>query len=137
VQEDLTVAAQACLAYLLIAIRLPRARILDGPQGRLLGALAIFTVYFVVMLWAAIARKRAAGSGRRAHARAAGDRLSSRISFDTLGIGSMATTTAICTPFQSPARRAEPERRNAGHALPVIAQAFIYTRLVQGTRRRS
>ena len=50
--------------------------------------------------------------------------------FDTLGIGSFATTTAIFKFLKEVPDRVIPGTLNAGHALPTIAQAFIYTTLI-------
>jgi uncharacterized membrane protein YfcA len=50
--------------------------------------------------------------------------------FDTLGIGSFATTTAVYKLRQMVPVRLMPGTLNVGHTLPTIAQAFIYTQLV-------
>ena len=50
--------------------------------------------------------------------------------FDTLGIGSFATTTAIFRCLKLVPDRIIPGTLNAGHALPTIAQAFIYTTVI-------
>ncbi|MEO7274654.1 MAG: sulfite exporter TauE/SafE family protein [Vicinamibacterales bacterium] len=50
--------------------------------------------------------------------------------FDTLGIGSFATTTAIFRLRQLVPDRIIPGTLNAGHTLPTIAQAFIYTSVI-------
>jgi uncharacterized membrane protein YfcA len=50
--------------------------------------------------------------------------------FDTLGIGSYATTTAIYKLRRLVPVKLIPGTLNVGHTLPVIAQAFIYTQLV-------
>ena len=50
---------------------------------------------------------------------------------DTLGIGSFATTTAIYRLKQLVDDRKSPGTLNVGHALPTVAQAWIYTTLVQ------
>jgi uncharacterized membrane protein YfcA len=47
--------------------------------------------------------------------------------FDTLGIGSFATTTAIFRLRRMLPDRVIPGTLNAGHALPTVVQAFIYT----------
>lgn len=46
--------------------------------------------------------------------------------FDTLGIGSFATTTAIYKPRALVADEQIPGTLNVGHTLPTFAQAFIY-----------
>jgi uncharacterized membrane protein YfcA len=50
--------------------------------------------------------------------------------FDTLGIGSFATTTAVFRLKRMVPYRIIPGTLNAGHTLPTIAQAFIYTKLI-------
>ena len=50
---------------------------------------------------------------------------------DTLGIGSFATTTAIYRLKRLVDDRKIPGTLNVGHALPTVAQAWIYTTLVQ------
>ena len=50
--------------------------------------------------------------------------------FDTLGIGSFATTTAVYKLRSMVPVKLIPGTLNVGHTLPTIAQAFIYTQLV-------
>lgn len=50
--------------------------------------------------------------------------------FDALGIGSFATSTAIFKFFRMVPDRVIPGTLNAGHTLPTIAQAFIFTSLI-------
>ena len=50
--------------------------------------------------------------------------------FDTLGIGSFATTTAVYKLRHMVPVNLIPGTLNVGHALSTIAQAFIYTKLV-------
>jgi uncharacterized membrane protein YfcA len=50
--------------------------------------------------------------------------------FDTLGIGSYATTTAVYKLRRLVPVKLIPGTLNVGHTLPVIAQAFIYTQMV-------
>ena len=50
--------------------------------------------------------------------------------FDTLGIGSFATTTAAYKLRGLVPVKLIPGTLNVGHAFPTIAQAFIYTRIV-------
>jgi uncharacterized membrane protein YfcA len=51
--------------------------------------------------------------------------------FDTLGIGSFATTTTIYRLFRRVDDQEIPGTLNVGHAIPTVAQAWIYTTLVQ------
>ena len=50
--------------------------------------------------------------------------------FDALGIGSFATSTAAFKFFKLVPDRVIPGTLNAGHTLPTIAQAFIFTSLI-------
>jgi uncharacterized membrane protein YfcA len=50
--------------------------------------------------------------------------------FDALGIGSFATSTAIFRAFKMVPDRVIPGTLNAGHTLPTVAQAFIFTALI-------
>jgi len=50
--------------------------------------------------------------------------------FDTLGIGSFATTTSVYKLFDLVPVKLIPGTLNVGHTMPTIAQAFIYTQLV-------
>lgn len=50
--------------------------------------------------------------------------------FDTLGIGSFATTTTIFRSWRMVRDERIPGTLNVGHTLPSITQAFIYTRIV-------
>lgn len=50
---------------------------------------------------------------------------------DTLGIGSFATTTAIYRAFKWVKDALIPGTLNAGHTLATLAQAFIYTQVVE------
>jgi uncharacterized membrane protein YfcA len=51
--------------------------------------------------------------------------------FDTLGIGSFATTTALFRFLRTVPDRIIPGTLNVGHTLPTVVQAFIYTTMVQ------
>ncbi|HKS05530.1 MAG TPA: TSUP family transporter [Gemmatimonadaceae bacterium] len=51
--------------------------------------------------------------------------------FDTLGIGSFATTTTIFRAFKMVPDEKIPGTLNVGHTLPTIAQAFIYTTIIE------
>jgi uncharacterized membrane protein YfcA len=50
--------------------------------------------------------------------------------FDALGIGSFATTTAVFRLRRMVPDRIIPGTLNAGHTLPTVAQAFIYTAVI-------
>jgi uncharacterized membrane protein YfcA len=51
--------------------------------------------------------------------------------FDTLGIGSFATTTAIFRALRMVPDRVIPGTLNVGHTLPTVVQALIYTTIVK------
>jgi uncharacterized membrane protein YfcA len=95
----------------------------------LLAALAVITLYFIIMLSRAIVRKRAAGDDVTPTPPLLAIGFVTNF-FDTLGIGSMATTTTIVRRFGLLEDELNPGTQNVGHALPTITQAFIYTRLV-------
>ena len=50
--------------------------------------------------------------------------------FDTLGIGSFATTTALFRAFKMVPDRIIPGTLNAGHTLPTVVQAFFYISVI-------
>ena len=50
--------------------------------------------------------------------------------FDTLGIGSFATTTALFRSLKMVPDRLIPGTLNTGHTLPTVAQALIYTTVI-------
>ena len=54
--------------------------------------------------------------------------------FDTLGIGSFATTTTAFHHLRMVDDRVIPGTLNVGHTLPTIAQAFIYIAIIQVDR---
>jgi uncharacterized membrane protein YfcA len=51
--------------------------------------------------------------------------------FDTLGIGSFATTTSMFRALRMVDDRVIPGTLNVGHTMPTIAQAFIYIAIIQ------
>jgi uncharacterized membrane protein YfcA len=50
--------------------------------------------------------------------------------FDTLGIGSFSTTTAVFRFFRMVDDRVIPGTLNVGHTLPTVVQTFIYTTII-------
>ena len=106
------------------------------PRFLLLGALAVFGLVYVVG-WAVMAG-RADTADTPPEARATANPgilniLTGAVTnfFDTLGIGSFATTTAIFRFFKTVPDRVIPGTLNVGHTLPTLAQAFIFIALVQ------
>jgi uncharacterized membrane protein YfcA len=106
-----------------------------NPINGLLAALGVLTAIYVGGWLGAIRRARDAGTG--------GDATDARFPdlvqlgtgavtnfFDTLGIGSFATTTAIFRALKLVPDRIIPGTLNVGHTLPTVAQAFIYTSVI-------
>ena len=92
-------------------------------------ALAIVAVLFLIVLARGVRQTRASGTPV---APTAPGLLTGFITnfFDTLGIGSFATTTAAYRHWRMVRDEHIPGTLNVGHALPAIMQAFIYTRIV-------
>jgi uncharacterized membrane protein YfcA len=99
----------------------------------LLLALAVTGVLFVVMLGRGIRAARARQAGHEPPITPTLRGMATGFVtnfFDTLGIGSFATTTAIFRQWNMVPDEAIPGTLNVGHTLPTIAQALIFTRLV-------
>lgn len=107
------------------------------PITALLTTLGALTVFYVGS-WARLAMAAARTRGR--HASPATDaRFPTPLQtllggvtnfFDALGIGSFATSTAVFRFLKMVPDRVIPGTLNAGHALPTVAQAFIFTTLI-------
>ncbi|MEO6528796.1 MAG: TSUP family transporter [Gemmatimonadaceae bacterium] len=93
-------------------------------------ALAVITLFYVVVLAIGVRRERL--SGTEPTAPTPGGTATGFVAnfFDTLGIGSFATTTAIFRQWKMVRDERIPGTLNVGNTLPTIAQAFIYTQLV-------
>ena len=107
------------------------------PITALLSALGVLTLVFVAAWGRAVTAVRSLGS--REPSPATDARFPSAVQigigavtnfFDTLGIGSFATTTALFRFLKVVPDRVIPGTLNAGHTLPTVAQAFIYTTLI-------
>jgi len=106
----------------------------------LLVALGIITGAYIIYWVVAIRRERANEAARRSGEPATGEAkppgpLHLAIGFvtnffDTLGIGSFATTTAMFKFAKVVPDRVIPGTLNVGHLLPTVAQAFIYMSIV-------
>ena len=107
------------------------------PITALMSALSVLTAVYVAG-WA-----RAAMAARRLRAREATPATDTRMPtpamiglgavtnfFDALGIGSFATSTAAFRLLKMVPDRVIPGTLNAGHTLPTIAQAFIFTSII-------
>lgn len=102
----------------------------------LLVALGLTTIFHLYTLGAAIKRKRAEAATSPADANFSPTPLGIAIGFvvnffDTLGVGSFATTTALFKFFKSVPDERIPGTLNVGHTAATIAQAFIYTQAVE------
>ncbi|HEY5544823.1 MAG TPA: sulfite exporter TauE/SafE family protein [Gemmatimonadaceae bacterium] len=104
-------------------------------KGVLFLALAVFTLVYLVVLARGVAaiRRNAARAGKHVDATPTPARIAvGAITnfFDTLGIGSFATTTSIFRFFRMVPDETLPGTLNVGHTLGAITQTFIFTRLV-------
>lgn len=99
----------------------------------LFAALALVTLFYVAVLVRGVRLARGgAASGEPAATPRPGGVATGFVAnfFDTLGIGSFATTTAIFRHWRMVRDERIPGTLNVGHTLPTIAQAFIFTTLV-------
>src|SRR3954452_13894444 len=109
-----------------------------NPITALLVALGVLTAVFVAS-WASIIMKVRGDGTPAATTPAADARFPTPLSigigavtnfFDTLGIGSFATTTAMFRAFRMVPDRIIPGTLNAGHTLPTVVQAFFYISVI-------
>ena len=95
----------------------------------LFAALGAFAIFYLIVFVNGLARARREGAGLPTAAHLAtgfGTNF-----FDTLGIGSFATTTSIFKFWKMVPDELIPGTLNAGHTLPVILQAFIYISAIE------
>ena len=104
------------------------ASILD-PRNALLTVLAIVALLYLTLVVRATMRDKQEGDRAAPTPLGLGTGFVTNF-FDTLGIGSFATTTAIFRRFGMVRDEKIPGTLNVGHTLPTIAQAFIFTKLV-------
>jgi uncharacterized membrane protein YfcA len=100
-----------------------------GVKTILFLALGGFALYYAIS-WFVLARTRAAGPQAPPSAGGVGVGFVTNF-FDTLGIGSFATTTSLWKFFRAIDDRVIPGTLNVGHTLPTVAQAFIYIALIE------
>jgi len=100
-----------------------------NPKVALLAALAAVGVWFLVAAWRVMAARREAGDPVAPTPALLAVGFGTNF-FDTLGIGSFATTTAAVRHWRLMADELLPGTLNFGHTIPVIVQAIIYTRIV-------
>ncbi len=101
----------------------------------LLAALIVITLGYGVA-WFTMARRKRAARGHGSHEAVIPTPLQTAIGFvtnffDTLGIGSFATTTAMFRAWKLVPDQQIPGTLNVGHVLPTVIQAIIYTQLVE------
>jgi uncharacterized membrane protein YfcA len=104
-------------------------------KGIMLLALAIVTLIYLVVVLRGMAAMRRDGmrTGKWVDAKPTPGRILLGFItnfFDTLGIGSFATTTAVFRFFRMVPDELIPGTLNVGHTLGAITQTFIFTRLV-------
>jgi uncharacterized membrane protein YfcA len=90
--------------------------------------LGLFVLYYLVN-WVRLARAQAKEMPRPTAANTAIGFVTNF--FDTLGIGSFATTTSLWKFFKLIDDRVIPGTLNVGHTLPTVAQAFIYIAIIE------
>ena len=107
------------------------------PITALLSALGVLTAFFVAGWARAVMAVRSLGSRQPTPSTDARFPNAIQIGlgavtnfFDALGIGSFATTTAAFRFLKMVPDRVIPGTLNAGHTLPTVAQAFIFTALI-------
>ena len=105
------------------------------PKNALLIALVAFTLFYLVVVIARV--QKALREGETLSLLLAGPRSSWLYFtgfitnfFDTLGVGSFATTTALYRKLKLVPDERIPGTLNIGHTLPTVVQAFIFTKLV-------
>lgn len=107
---------------------------MDAKSLLIAAMLAVMTVYLV--RWYVVASARRAAGGHGAHEPVWPTSLQLAIGaitnfFDTLGIGSFATSTAMFRAWRVVPDELIPGTLNVGHVLPTVVQAVIYMTLVQ------
>jgi uncharacterized membrane protein YfcA len=107
------------------------------PITALMSALGVLTVVFIAGWARAVMAVRSLGSREPLPATDARVPTPPMIGlgfltnfFDALGIGSFATSTAAFKLFKMVPDRVIPGTLNAGHTLPTVAQAFIFTSII-------
>jgi len=92
-------------------------------------AMAIVTIGYLVMLWRALRQRAAAGEQIRPTGPMSIISFVANF-FDTLGIGSYATTTSMVRQWKLIPDERIPGSLNVGYVIPTVIQAYIYTKLV-------
>src|SRR5262249_23156299 len=92
-------------------------------------ALAIVTIGYLVMLLRSLRQRAATGESVRPTLAMSVISFIANF-FDTLGIGSYATTTSMVRQWKLIPDERIPGSLNIGYVLPTVIQAYIYTKLV-------
>ena len=92
-------------------------------------ALVAFVLYYALS-WVRLARRSGVGAPPRPTAAGVGIGFVTNF-FDTLGIGSFATTTSLWKFFKVIDDRVIPGTLNVGHTPAVVTQAFIFIAIIQ------
>lgn len=109
----------------------PASQPLGTAKTVLFVAMGAFTLFYVITLIAAVGRKRRAATGEPVAPTLLGSAIGFVTNFfDTLGIGSFATTTSFFRFLRLVPDERIPGTLNVGHTLPTITQAFIFTQIV-------
>ena len=109
----------------------PASQPLGTAKTALFVVMGVFTLFYVIMLIVAVSRKRKTASGEPVVPTPLGTAIGFITNFfDTLGIGSFATTTSMFRFLRLVPDERIPGTLNVGHTLPTITQAFIFTRIV-------
>ena len=98
----------------------------------LLIALGIVSAAYLFILGRALARARDAAAADGSRTPTIGSIITGFFAnfWDTLGIGSFATTTTIFRQWKMVRDEWIPGTLNVGHTIPTIVQAFIFTKIV-------
>jgi len=96
-----------------------------------LGILILLTLYFVVVFFRDYAKTSKMGKLEKANFLALGGVGFVTNFFDTLGIGSFATTTALFKFFKLTEDRTIPGTLNAACTIPVVAEALIFITVIK------
>ncbi len=100
-----------------------------NPKTALIAALVAIGVWFVAFAWRVMTQRRQEGDVIAPTPPLLAVGFGTNF-FDTLGIGSFATTTAAVRHWRLMPDELLPGTLNFGHSIPVIVQAIIYTRIV-------
>jgi len=96
-----------------------------------LGILILLTLYFAVVFFRDYAKTSKMGKLEKANFLALGGVGFVTNFFDTLGIGSFATTTALFKFFKLTEDRTIPGTLNAACTIPVVAEALIFITVIK------